>query len=111
MPLPVGTIAAQIQCPHGIPATLVPSVTRVMIDGALPLVDGDQGLIAGCPFTVPGGKPQPCVTAKLTLTAQKVKVEGKAVLMMNPADPCESADKIVNGPALWANVQQKVLAT
>lgn len=111
MSLPIVTTATMIQCPHGIPATLVSASTKVLVDNMPPLVMGDKGTVAGCPFTTPAPKPQPCVTILLTKTATKVLAENKAVLLMNPADIAESAEKIPQGPAIWGNIQSKVLAT
>ena len=65
MTIPIVTMATKIQCPHAIPGTLITATAKVMIENMPPLVMGDKGTIAGCPFTVPPGKPQPCVTALL----------------------------------------------
>ena len=111
MPGPIITMNTQTQCPHGIPGTMIPGATKVLVDNGLVLVAGDQGVFAGCPFTVPTGKPQPCVKALLTLTATKVLVENKPVLLVNPADMAQSADQIPNGPVIWASVQTKVIAS
>jgi hypothetical protein len=111
MTIPIVTMATKIQCPHAIPGTLITSTAKVMVENMPPLVMGDKGMIAGCPFTVPSGKPQPCATALLTKAATKVLAENKPVLLMNPADLCQSADQIPNGPVVWAMIQSKVLAT
>lgn len=108
---PVVTMASLAQCPHGVPATLVTATAKVLFVGAPPLVAGDKGMVAGCPFTVPPSKPQPCATAVLTLMATKVLAEGKPVVLMNPADHCLSADQLPGGPVMWTQVQTKVLAT
>lgn len=111
MTLPVATMATRIQCPHAAPGTVVTATAKVQIDMAFPLVLGDKGTITGCPFTVPNGKPQPCVTALLTKAATKVLAENKPVLLFNPADICQSAEQIPQGPVGWTSIQQKVLAT
>jgi hypothetical protein len=111
MSQPIVTVATMIQCPHAIPGTLITATTKVLVDGAPPLVLGDKGTIAGCPFTVPTGKPQPCVTALLTGVSTKVLAENKAVLLLNPADICQSAEQIPQGPVIWSTIQTKVLAT
>jgi hypothetical protein len=108
---PIVTMATRIQCPHGAPGTLVTSTAKVMVENMAPLVIGDKGTIAGCPFTVPGPTPQPCVTALLTKAATKVLAENKPVLLMNPSDLCQSAAQTPQGPVVWANIQTKVLAT
>jgi len=111
MTIPIATMASVVQCPHGIKANLVTATAKVLVDSAQPLVVGDKGTVAGCPFTVPTGKPQPCVTALLTKAATKVLAEGKPVLLMNPADICQSAEQIPQGPVIWSTIQAKVLAT
>lgn len=111
MSLPIVTTATMIQCPHGIPATLMTSTAKVLVDNMPPLVMGDKGSVAGCPFTTPVPKPQPCVTILLTKAATKVLAENKAVLLMNPADIAQSGEQIPQGPAIWGNIQSKVLAT
>ena len=111
MTIPIVTTATVIQCPHMMAGTLATGTAKVLVDNMPPLVMGDKGTIAGCPFTVPSGKPQPCATALLTKAATKVLAENKPVLLMNPADICQSADQIPNGPVVWATIQSKVLAT
>lgn len=111
MPGPIVTLNTQTQCPHGAKGTLLSASAKVLVDGGLPLVVGDRGTFAGCPFTVPSGKPQPCVTALFTLAATKVLAENKPVLLMNPADLAQSAEQIPNGPVVWTQVQSKVVAT
>jgi hypothetical protein len=111
MSKPIVTMATVIQCPHGIPGTVATSTAKVLVDNMPPLVMGDKGSIAGCPFTVPSGKPQPCVTAVLTGAATKVLAENKPVLLMNPSDICQSGDQIPQGPVGWTSIQAKVLAT
>jgi hypothetical protein len=111
MSIPILTAAGTIQCPHAAPGSLVASSTKVLIDSAPPLLAADKGTISGCPFTVPTGKPQPCVTALLTKASSKVLVEGKPVLLMNPSDMCQSAEQIPQGPVVWGSLQTKVVAT
>jgi hypothetical protein len=111
MPGPVLTMLARAQCPHGGPGTLVAGATKVLADNGLVLLAGDAGSFAGCAFTVPTGKPQPCVKAQLTLAASKVLVENKPILLLNPADLALSAEQIPGGPVVWGSVQSKVVAT
>ena len=111
MTVPIVTMATVVQCPHAMKATLVTGTAKVMVDSAMPLVVGDKGTVAGCPFTLPNGKPQPCVTALLTKAATKVLAENKPVLLLNPADIGQSAEQIPQGPLIWGTIQSKVLAT
>jgi uncharacterized Zn-binding protein involved in type VI secretion len=111
MTIPIVTMATKIQCPHGIPGNVMTSTAKVMIDNMPPLVMGDKGMISGCPFQLPGPKPSPCVTAMLTKAATKVLAENKPVLLMNPADMCQSPEQAPQGPVVWTTIQSKVLAT
>lgn len=112
MTIPIVTMASVAQCPHAIPATLLSSASKVLVVGAPPLVLGDKGTVAGCPFQLPAGPtPSPCVTLMLTGASSKVLVEGKPALKMNPSDLGVAATQAPQGPVIWANVQAKVLAT
>lgn len=111
MPLPVLTGLASAQCPHGAKATFVATAAKVTIEGGPVFVQGDQAPIAGCAFTVPTGKPQPCVKGVLTMPATKVLVEGRAAILRGPADLAQSAEQIPQGPLIYGAVQAKVLGT
>lgn len=111
MPQPVITALAQGNCAHGGKATFVSTASKVLFDSGPPLVLGDKGIVAGCAFTVPTGKPQPCVTVLLMQTASKVLVEGRAVILQSPGDICQSAEQVPQGPVAYTKVQTKVVAT
>lgn len=110
MTIPLVTMASVAQCPHAIPATLISSATKVLVVGAPPMVMGDKGLVAGCPFQLPPPTPSPCVTLQLLGASSKVMVEGKPALKMNPGDLGIAATQAPQGPVVWASVQTKVLA-
>ncbi len=110
MSRPIVTQMTQTQCPHGGMGTLMTSNSKVLIDNGPALVQGDQGTVAGCAFTLPNGKPQPCVTEKLLGFSTKVQAGGSPVLLQNPPDLCYSAESIPQGPVTWTNIQQKVTA-
>lgn len=110
MSVSIVTQGTMVNCPHAIPATIPATGAQVLIDGTPAAVQGDKGLVAGCPFTLPNGKPQPCATAEFTKAATKVTTGGKPVLLMNMSDLCKSADMVTNGPVVWSTVQIKVLA-
>ena len=78
------TSATRTQCPHGGTGTVSASKSKVLVDGAPALVLGDEGSVAGCSFTLPNGKPQPCVSQKLLGASSKVLAEGRPVLLKNP---------------------------
>jgi len=106
---------AVVQCTHGIPAQIPPVQPRVLVSGQPVATMASQILVAGCPFTVPGPKPQPCVTIKWLMPAARVLVMGQPALVQ-PAPGtgpglCQSPDQIPNGPPLVSAVQPRVIAT
>jgi hypothetical protein len=111
MPGPVlhtGTVA---QCPHGGVLNIVAASPRVLVSGMPVAVLTDQGLVAGCAFTVPGPKPQPCVTTKWIAGATRVLANGVPVLINPCVAICFSADQIPGGPPVITSSQTRVIAT
>lgn len=104
------TKATQTQCPHGGTGTLNTGNSKVFIQGSEVLVMSDEGSVAGCSFTLPNGKPQPCTSEKLLGLSTKVFVGGRAALLKNPSDMCFSAESITQGPVTWSTIQEKVKA-
>ncbi len=106
---------AVVQCTHGIPAQIPPVQPRVLVSGQPVATMASQILVAGCPFAIPGPKPQPCVTIKWLLPTARVLVSGQPALVQ-PAPGtgvglCLSAEQIPNGPPLVSAVQPRVIAT
>jgi hypothetical protein len=81
-----------------------------MVSGGPVAVLSDQGLIAGCPFTVPG-KPQPCVSVRWISGSTRVTASGQPVLVNPPVAVCMSADQIPAGPPVIVASQTRVVAT
>lgn len=99
-------------CPHGSgQVSVVQSVTNVKVGGNPVAVKSDTFTIAGCVFTVPPAKPQPCMEIQWITAALKVKAGGTAVLLKTSSGLCQSADKIPAGPPNISVVQSKVKAT
>lgn len=111
MPFPIHTLGTQANCPHGGKATYAATGAKVLIDGNPAMVQGDMATVAGCAFTLPNGKPQPCVQIKLPQVASKVMIDNKPAVLMSPGDLGQSAEQIPQGPAITAKVQTKVVAT
>lgn len=105
---------AVIQCTHGIPATVVPTQPRVMVNTQPVATMTSQITVAGCPFTVPGPKPQPCVLIKWSMPSARVKVMGQPAMVAPGPGPgpaiCQSPDQIPNGPPIVGAVQSRVFA-
>jgi len=90
---------------------IVAASPRVTVSGLPVAVLSDQGLIAGCVFTLPGGKPQPCVTTRWIAAATRVLANGQPVLINPVAALCLSAEQIPGGPPIIAASQTRVIAT
>ncbi len=108
-------VNAVVQCAHGVPSTIVPAQPRVLVSGQPVATMKAQMLVAGCPFTVPGPKPQPCVTVKWLMPSTRVLVLGDPVMLAPSPGPgpglCQSAEQIPNGPPIVSTVQTRVIAT
>jgi hypothetical protein len=105
MPAHILTMTSTVQCPHGGMGTAIPSQTKVRIDGAPVLLESDVHTVAGCSLN------NPCVQIAWSAGAQKVSVNGTAVLIRTSMGQCKSGAGSVQGMAIIANTQTKVKAT
>ncbi len=112
MPGPVlhtGTVAT---CPHGGTLNIIAASPRVTVSGMPVAVITDQGMVAGCAFTIPPApKPQPCVTTKWIVGATRVLAGGQPVLINPCVALCFSAEQIPGGPPIISSSQTRVIAT
>jgi len=97
---------AVIQCPHGGTVTAIPTNTRVLVNGAFALLVSDLFVVAGCPFVI-GTTPSPCVTVEWQLPANKVTINGTAVLLESSLGLCKGPTQAAQGTALISGVQTK----
>lgn len=111
MPGPILHTGASVGCPHGAPLNIIAASPRVMVSGLPVAVLTDQGMVAGCPFTVPGPKPQPCMTTKWITGAGRVMASGVPVLINPPVAIVLSANQIPAGPPMITGGQTRVIAT
>ncbi len=74
---------ASVLCVHGGQAMPASPNPRVKVGGQMIAVQGGMYSVAACPFTTPGGTPQPCVTASWVVAAVRVKSLGMAVLLQD----------------------------
>jgi len=73
----------------------------------------DLHAVAGCPFTIPGPKPQPCVTIRWA-PAARVFINGQPAVVQVPGPGqgiCQSAEQIPQGPPVVAAVQTRVVGS
>jgi hypothetical protein len=84
---------------------------KVTAGGSPVLLAADAASIVGCPFTLPGGKPQPCVTVSWSALATRVALGGPAPILESSVGLCKSAEGIVQGTVLKMAVQTRATAT
>jgi uncharacterized Zn-binding protein involved in type VI secretion len=95
-------------CPHAGQVNIVSTNTRVKADGQPLATMGDQFVVAGCAFTVPPGKPQPCVKVQWLAPATRVLIGGQPAILQSSSGLCQSAEQIPQGPPNVAVTQMRV---
>jgi hypothetical protein len=81
-------LGATVLCAHGGQAQPTASNPRVRVSGQPVTTQAFPYVIAGCPFTLPSGIPQPCVTAQWVTAAIRIKVMGQPVLLQDSQAVC-----------------------
>jgi hypothetical protein len=110
MPGPLLQLVAVMTCPHAAGQVKPASTnTRVLAGGSPVVTIADTFLIAGCPFTVPGPKPQPCMRVQWSAPATRVFVNGSPALLQASVGTCLSADQIPAGPPVISVNQPRVV--
>ena len=104
------TTMSQIKCTHGGTAILATANIVAKVDGAPALLETDIHPVAGCPFTVPGPKPQPCIRIEWTGGANMCKSNGTKVLTHSSIGKCINAEGATQGIAIIAQTQMKAKA-
>lgn len=102
-------VGATIMCPHGASATIVPTNTRVMVDGTPAALATDPCLIAGCPFTLPPATPAPCIKVQWMTMSTRVQVNGTPLVLSGSQGLCIGAGP--PGPPNIVSTQTRVKAT
>jgi len=100
MPGPLFELNTAMQCPHGAKVSHVPSQVRVLINKGAALTVGDSGLVAGCPFALPNGKPSPCTAVQWTAPAVRIKLSGQPALLASSIGLCKSPEQAPQGPVI-----------
>jgi hypothetical protein len=112
MPGPLLHLAAVMACPHASgQVKAVTTNTRVLATGSPVLTVADTFTIAGCAFTVPPSKPQPCMRVQWSAPATRVFVNGTPALLQTSIGICLSADSIPAGPPTISVNQTRAVAT
>jgi hypothetical protein len=111
MPGALFHVGAAASCPHGGQVSTISTNTRVLVGGQPVATLGDDFPIAGCAFTVPPGKPQPCVKVRWIAPATRVVVNGQPAILQTSAGVCQSAEQIPGGPPVVTATQPRVVGT
>jgi hypothetical protein len=101
-------IGAALQGPHGAPITIAPGNLRVRLSGQPAATVSDLCTVAGCPFVLPGPKPQPCVRVQWLIAATRVRIGGQPALLQDSKGLCLSAEQIPAGPPIVVSAQPRV---
>ena len=108
-------VGAAVQCTHAAPATTPPAQPRVLVSGQPVATAANVYLVAGCPFTLPGPKPSPCVQVKWTQPAARVLVGGQPALLGPAPGPgaglCLSPEQAPQGPPMIGTIQTRVVGS
>jgi hypothetical protein len=84
------TTSASLSCPHGGRIIAVPKAPKLSIGGAPALTQGDSFQIIGCPFTLPGGKPSPCLVIDWVKTDLKTRAGDSRTLSEASVGLCKA---------------------
>jgi hypothetical protein len=104
-------VGASAMCPHGGQISTISSNTRVLVSGQPVATSADTSLVAGCPFTVPVPKPQPCIKVQWLVPAARVMVNHQPALLQTSPAICQSAEQIPQGPPTIIAGQMRVKGT
>jgi hypothetical protein len=100
-------------CPHARQVAIISSNTCVLVGRQTVATQPDPYTIVGCTFTVPGPKPQSCVTVKWLVPAARVIVAallaGRSAVKY--AGICQSAEQSPQGSPSVIMTQVRVKAS
>jgi uncharacterized Zn-binding protein involved in type VI secretion len=101
-------VGATAMCPHAGQVQVISSNTRVMVSGMQAATLGDTYTVAGCPFTIPGPKPQPCVKVQWLVPSSRILINGQPAILQTSSGLCQSAEQIPQGPPQIVASQTRV---
>jgi len=101
------TTASTLMCPHGGQVNIISTNARTQA-GAFIARATDTFVIAGCPFTLPGPKPSPCVTVRWIVPDMRVTVSGGPTLSQGSTGLCLSPEQLPQGPVNVVATQARV---
>lgn len=110
MPGQALTTASSMTCPHG-GKVIGTAKGKLMAGGAPVLTDKDAFQIAGCTFTLPNGKPSPCIVIEWKVTDLKPTAGGGATLSTTSVGLCKADTGAPQGTVMVQSTQPAVKTT
>ncbi|MCC6444412.1 MAG: hypothetical protein IT210_13285 [Armatimonadetes bacterium] len=101
-------VGATAICPHAGQVSVISSNARVLVSSQPVATLGDNYPVAGCAFTVPPGKPQPCLKVQWMVPASRVLVGGQPAVLQTSAGLCLSPEQAPQGPLTVLATQVRV---
>jgi len=101
-------VGATAICPHGGQVQTISTNTRVLVNGMQAATMGDVFLVAGCAFTVPPGKPQPCIKVLWLVPSARILINGQPAILQTSTGLCQSPEQIPQGPPTIIVTQPRV---
>jgi hypothetical protein len=102
------TTASVLMCPHGGTVTITSANARAKAGGAPMATAADTFVVAGCPFTLPGPTPSPCVLVQWIVPAARLKVSGPPALDASSVGLCIAATGAPQGAVVVQSTQSSV---
>ncbi len=102
------TTESVVTCPHGGRAQLVTVNVTFEAAGAMALVVTDVYPVLGCPFTLPGPKPSPCVKISWVQGSPNTDADGVPVLTTESVGLCASPEGAPQGSPVVVSTQLDV---
>jgi len=90
---------------------MVSGFPRALASGMPVATLPDPSVIAGCAFTVPPGKPQPCVRVQWMAGSTRVLFGGLPAVLQTGTGLALSVEGIPGGPPIVTTAQLRVVAT
>lgn len=98
------TPQATMLCPHGGSVSGIPS-NLPTADGTPMFVQTDTFIIAGCPFTLPGPTPSPCIRVQWIVPDTRTFINNTPTLSQTSTGLCISAAGAPQGTVIVAATQ------
>ena len=102
------TTASVLLCPHGGTVTATSANVRAMAGGAPIVTAADVFVVGGCPFTLPGPTPSPCVLVQWVVSATRLAVGGPPALDASSVGLCIAATGAPQGTVVVQSTQTRV---